>query len=70
VKVHVITDAAGEVLGTARLDLSPEPGAPRLVGLQPEEGQQAHEIEISDEFESMSIEEFHKKVGEHVRKSR
>ena len=71
-RVHVITDASGDVVGTLRVDVPAGPGAPGPTRLHPAEGQQVHEIEIPDEFEfeSMSVDEFHKEVKQLVGKSR
>jgi hypothetical protein len=64
VKVTVITDEAGNVLGTSRHADSPEGGAGRLVAGA---GQVAHEIELTEAMEkSDSAEALHSIVADHI----
>ena len=63
-KVTVITDEAGNVLGTSRHEDSPEGGGGRLVAGA---GQVAHEIELTEAMEkSDSAEALHSIVADHI----
>lgn len=63
-KVTVITDEAGTVLGTCRHAESPEGGSGRLVAGA---GQVAHEIELTEAMEkSDSAEALHSILTDHL----
>jgi hypothetical protein len=64
-KLTVITDDAGSVLGTLRHDDSGEAGAGRLVAGP---GQVAHEIELTGDMDqSESPEDLHRRLESHLR---
>lgn len=63
-KLTVITDTFGTVLGTARHDDSPESGAGRLVA---GDGQFAHVIELTESMQNTeSAEALHATVADHL----
>ncbi len=70
-KLTVITNQSGEILGTFRGhskdffqfgDLK--------AGLHVSKDQTHHEIEVPDEFERMGAEDLHKNVAAHLKKSK
>jgi hypothetical protein len=64
VKITVITDHAGTVLGTARHEDSPEAGRGRLIA---GDGQVAHEITLTEAMEKAdSAEALHSVVADHL----
>jgi hypothetical protein len=64
VKITVITDRAGTVLGTARHEDSPEAGIGRLIA---GDGQVAHEITLTEAMEKAdSAEALHSVVADHL----
>ena len=67
-KLHVITNAQGKVLGTSKSGPS-QPGAPALGRFIPADGQKVHDIEVPDELSNIKdAGELHKAVEKHIPK--
>lgn len=68
-KVHVITDASGRIIGTARFHRpsGDGPGGPRI---EPGEGASVHEVELPSGLESeQDPEKLHAALAKHLTKS-
>jgi hypothetical protein len=71
----VVTDARGQVIGTAQRALDRKPGAPGGFTIRPLHDQQVHEVDIPADLhrelrEHGDVKRFHDAVGEHLRRMR
>ena len=69
-KLHVITNEKGEVIGTSKVQHQTAPGAPQIGKFTPADGQSVHEIEMSKELlEIKDPGELHKALSRHIKQS-
>jgi hypothetical protein len=75
-KLLVVTDTKGEIIGTARIEKGEvsakgkSTDAPSIAGFTALPGQKVFEIEVPNELQRVEdVEEFHKAVKKHFRQS-
>jgi hypothetical protein len=67
VRLNVIVDREGNILGTAQVGIARlEDGTELEIGMVPEPGQTIHEVDVPDELRELSPEEVHQRVAESI----
>jgi hypothetical protein len=67
VRLNVIVDREGNILGTAQVGIARlEDGRELEIGMVPGPGQTIHEVDVPDELRELSPEEVHQRVAESV----
>jgi hypothetical protein len=69
-KLTVITNQSGEVLGTVRGHSKDFQFGDFKAGLKISKDEKLHEIEVPDDFEKMGADELHKNVLTHLKQSK
>lgn len=66
-RLHVVLDSEGNILGTAQVGIARlEDGTQLEIGMVPEPGQTIHEVEVPDELRELSPIEVHQRVAENL----
>jgi hypothetical protein len=66
--IHVVTNEAGEVVGTVRTDpVQTDDGEITLSAHALEKGQKIHEVEIDEEFWQQDPEDLHQKLASRLK---
>ena len=68
-RLTVITNQSGEVIGTVRGHSKDFHSGELKAGLVFSKDQKHHEIEVPDDFEQLGAEDLHKSVTAHLKKS-
>lgn len=67
-KMQIVTNKKGEVIGTARTEHHTVVGAPKIGRIIPSPEQKVHEIDIpNDILEIKGVKEFHKALEKHLK---
>ncbi|MDP4261157.1 MAG: hypothetical protein Q8941_01385 [Bacteroidota bacterium] len=69
-KLSVITNQSGEILGTFKGHAKDFQYGDFKASIVVSKDQKHHEIEVPDEFEHLGAEELHKNVAAHLKKSK
>ena len=67
-KVHVVADTGGNVVGTMVVK-PPTPEGHSTAIFPVEEGHALHRLEVPDEYGSLQADEFHQRLKEHLGES-